>query len=82
MISRHITLSTQQGMVTELELMGQGFGPGEQYILRYHQTAPNSTDRLEMVIPEAPSAPWSGFRYRNNEISVLMVRQGPAAAKA
>ena len=82
MTTRHITVSTQQGMVTELEMMGQGFGPGEQYILRYHQTAANSIGRLEMVIPDPRSADWSGFRYRNNEISLLMVPEGLASAKA
>lgn len=63
-------------------MMGQGFGPGEQYIVRYHQTTPNSTGGLEMAIPDTRSDAWSGFRYRNNEISLLMVRQGLASAEA
>ena len=69
-------------MVTELESMGQGFGPGEQYVLRYHQTTQDSSDRLVMIIPDTRSTTWSGFRYRNNELSVLMAHEGPASAKA
>lgn len=61
--------------------MGQGFGPGDQYILRYHQ-APNPTGRLDMAILDARSAAWSGFRYRHSEISILMVLEGPDSAKA
>jgi hypothetical protein len=76
MTTRHITVSTQQGMVTELELIGQGFGAGERYILRYHKTPSDSGDHLEMSIPDATSSPWSGFRYRNSEISVLLLRDG------
>jgi hypothetical protein len=79
---RHIIVSTQQGMVTELESIGNGFGPGERYILRYHRTTPNSTVRLEMNVPEAPSLAWSGFCYRNNEISMLLLRQGRSSAAA
>jgi hypothetical protein len=66
-------------MVTELELIGQGFGAGERYILRYHKTPSNSADRLEMSIPDAASA-WSGFRYRDNEISVLLLHEGGTIA--
>jgi len=76
MTTRHITVSTQQGMVTELELIGQGFGAGERYILRYHKTPSNLADRLEMSIPDAASASWSGFRYRNHELSVLLLHEG------
>ena len=81
MMTRHITLSTQQGMVTELELMGNGLGPNERYVLRYHRKTPTSSLRLEMRIPTA-SASWSGFCYRNNEISMLLLRQGRPSAGA
>jgi len=67
-------------MVTELELIGQGFGAGERYILRYHKTPSDPTGRLEMNIPNAASSPWSGFRYRHNEISVLLPREGGSFA--
>ena len=80
MTARHITVSTQQGMVTELELIGQGFGAGERYIVRYHKSPSGSADRLEMNIPDATSSPWSGFRYRNNEISVLLPLEGGSFA--
>jgi hypothetical protein len=81
MTTRHITVSTQQGMVTELELIGQGFGAGERYILRYHKTPSDSSDRLEVSIPDATSSPWYGFRYRNNEMSVLLLRDGGSFAE-
>jgi hypothetical protein len=80
MTTRHITLSAQKGMVTELELMGPGFGPGEKYMLRYHQTASDSSQVLEITVPD-PESPWSGFRYRNDEVSILLL-QGPAAGTA
>ncbi len=79
MTTRHITLSKQQGMVTELELMGEGFGPGQQYMLRYHKTASASTD---VYIPDVRKSLWSGFRYRNNEVSILLLRQGRSSAAA
>jgi hypothetical protein len=82
MTTRHITVSTQQGIVTELELIGQGFGPGERYILRYHKTAPYSANRLEMSLPDVAWRQLSGFCYRSNEISVLLLRQGRPSAVA
>ncbi len=69
-------------MVTELELTGQGFGAGQRYMLRYHKTASVSANSFDITIPEAASASWSGFRYRNNEISVLLLRQGRSSAAA
>jgi hypothetical protein len=74
MTTRHITLSTQQGMVTELELTG--FGAGENYVLRCHRTSSASANGLDESIPGVTLWPWSGFRYRNNEISVLMPLEG------
>jgi hypothetical protein len=81
-MTRHITVSTQEGMVTELELTGQGFGSGQTYMLRYHKTATASASSFEISVPEASSASWSGFRYRNNEVSVLLLRQGRSSAAA
>lgn len=80
MTTRHITVSAQEGMVTELEVMGEGFGPGQRYMLRYHRTA--GTSVFDLSIPDARSASWSGFRYRNNEVSVLLLRQGRSSAAA
>ena len=79
MTTRHITLSTQRGMVTELELLGEGFGPSQRYMLRYHKTASASTEAL---IPDGHAALCSGFRYRNNEVSILLLRQGRSSAAA
>ena len=75
MTTRHITVSAQEGMITELELMGEGFGPGERYMLRYHQTESNSSQIFDVTVPDERST-WSGFRYRNDEVSVLVQRQG------
>ena len=69
-------------MVTELELTGRGFGAGQTYMLRYHKTASINGNGFEITIPEAASASWSGFRYRNNEVSVLLLRQGRSSAAA
>ncbi len=81
MTTRHITLSAQDGMVTELELMGKAFGPGERYILRYHRSDEAQSKILDMSLPET-SMSWSGFRYRNTEVSILLLRQGRSSAAA
>jgi hypothetical protein len=75
MRNRHITLSKQQGMITELELIGAGFRAGERYLLRYHKPGSDSTNGFDFGLPDLSSVSWSGFRYRNNEISILMERQ-------
>ena len=82
MSMRHITLSRQQGMITELELMGQGFGAGERYMLRYHKSSADSNGALDLGAADLRSASWMGFRYRNDEISVLLQRQGRSSAAA
>ena len=69
-------------MITELELMGQGFGAGEQYMLRYHRSATDSDNAFDFGVADLPSASWMGFRYRNDEISVLLQRQGRSSAAA
>ena len=76
MKARHITLSKQQGMITELELMGQGFGAGETYMLRYHKSTSDSSNAFDFGVADFRSLSWSGFRYRNEEVSVLVQRQG------
>src|SRR3954466_10588399 len=44
---RHITVSTQRGMVTELELMGGSLATGERYMVRYHKSGPNSPNPFD-----------------------------------
>jgi hypothetical protein len=51
--------------------MGQGFGPGERYLLRYHRSESNSSPIFDVTVPDAGST-WSGFRYRKDEVSVLV----------
>jgi hypothetical protein len=82
MKTRHITVSKQQGMITELELMGAGFAAGERYMLRYHQTESRSTNALDFSVPDLRGAIWTGFRYRDDQISVLLQRQGRSSAAA
>jgi hypothetical protein len=82
MKTRHITLSKQQGMITELELMGAGFGKGERYMLRYHRPIAAPTDAFNFDASNLPEAVWTGFRYRDDQISVLLQRQGRSSAAA
>jgi hypothetical protein len=67
---KHITVSTQKGVVTELEVTGKGIF--QRYVLRYHEN-PLATGNWDMSISGNQPATWSGFRYRNNEVSVLLV---------
>jgi len=82
MRTRHITLSKQQGMITELELMGQGFGAGERYMLRYHKSSSNSENAFDLNVADLGSISWMGFRYRNDEMSVVLERQGRPTSAA
>jgi hypothetical protein len=82
MRTRHITLSKQQGMITELELMDAGFAAGEQYILRYRMPAPDEANVFDLGNPDFRSVLWIGFRYREDQISVLLERQGQSSAEA
>lgn len=68
-------------MVTELEMMGAKFAGGERYLLRYHQTAGAERKIFDMSVPDA-SMSWSGFRYRDNQVSILLLRQGRSLAAA
>ena len=81
-MTRHITVSTQEGVVTELELTGHDLGSGEWYVLRCHQAASASANSFDIPVPEPSSASWSGFRYRNNEVSILLQRQGRSSTAA
>ena len=76
-MTRHITVSAVKGMVTELEVMGQGFGPSHRYILRYHKSASAPEVALDMSIPDAQECEsWTGFHYKDNQLSVLLLREG------
>ena len=66
-------------MVTELELMGNVSGPGERYVLRCHKPRGAEGMGLDVGVPNA-SMSWSGFRYRNTEVSILLLRRERSAA--
>jgi len=82
MRARHITVSKQQGMITELEMMGKGFGPGEKYTLRYHKSESDSANALDFGGEDPRSISWTGFRYRNDEVSVVLQRLEPSFSPA
>jgi hypothetical protein len=69
-------------MITELELMGQGFGAGERYMLRYHKSNSDAANALDFGVADLRSVSWMGFCYRNDEVSILLQRQGPSSAVA
>ncbi|HYR42748.1 MAG TPA: hypothetical protein VER98_06985 [Terriglobia bacterium] len=75
MRTRHITLSKQQGMITELELISTEFDSAERYMLRYHKPATSSTNVFDFGVSNPRSVSWTGFLYRNNQVSVLLQRQ-------
>ena len=81
MRTRHITLSKQQGMITELELIGKGFAAGEKYMLRYHRSAA-APEKFDFAIPDLRARIWTGFRYRDDQVSVLLQREGQPSAAA
>ena len=82
MRTRHITLSKQQGMITELELVGGGLDAGDRYMLRYQMPASDSVNVFDVGNPDLRSVSWTGFRYRDEQISVLLQRQGQSSAEA
>ena len=55
---RHIILSHQGGIVTELELTGEAPGAADIYIIRYHAASHDATKVLD-------AGSWIGFRYRD-----------------
>jgi len=69
-------------MITELELMGAGFGKGERYMLRYHRPIATTTDALDFAASNQPGIIWTGFQYREDQISVLLQRQGQSSGAA
>ena len=82
-MTRHITVSAVKGMVTELEVMGQGFGPSHRYILRFHKSGSAAEVALDMSIPEPEECEsWTGFHYKDNQLSVLLLRQGRSSEVA
>ncbi len=68
-------------MVTELEIVGASFGPGERYVLRYHRSHDAEHHVLAVGMQDA-SVSWNGFRYRDNEVSILLLRQGRPSTAA
>jgi hypothetical protein len=63
-------------MITELELMGTGFAKGEQYMLRYHRPQSSTKDAFDFSASNLPGVIWTGFRYREDQVSVLLGRRG------
>ena len=61
-ISRHIMLSSLQGMVTEVERIGAA--AGDCYVLRYHKGSVDTGMILNVGQP-ADSMSWIGFRFRD-----------------
>ncbi len=63
---RHIILSNQGGIITELELTSEapGSGPADVYIIRYHNATRDATKVLE-------AGYWIGFRYRDSHWSFV-----------
>ena len=69
-------------MITELELMGAGFAKGERYMLRYHRPMASTKDAFDFGASNLPGVIWTGFRYRDDQVSVLLQRQGRSSAAA
>ena len=68
-------------MITELELVGSGFAAGEQYMLRYRTSGSDSAVGFDFGSPDFRSLSWIGFRYSDDQISVLLERQGQSSAE-
>jgi hypothetical protein len=73
--TRHVTLSTERGMVTELEMSNPGFAAGGQYLLRYHKSDKPGEVILDISTNDAAS--WVGFRYRNTQWSFIKFAAKP-----
>jgi hypothetical protein len=62
--SRHIILSTMDGMVTEMERVQGPVGSPDKYIVRLHKAT--ETDEMILHVGEpSDQTPWTGFRYKN-----------------
>src|SRR5205823_8044428 len=59
-----------------LPILGSGFAAGEQYMLRYRTRGSDSANGFDFGSPDFRSVLWRGFRYRDDQISVLLERQG------
>ena len=68
-------MSTERGMVTELEMRNATHAAGGQYILRYHKTDKGTDAVLEMSSPDAAS--WTGFRYHDTQWSFVRFAAKP-----
>src|SRR5207244_11795428 len=55
-VARHITLSTNRGLVTELELVGAP--AGDIYLIRYRNASEGASKLFD-------SGSWIGFRYHD-----------------
>ena len=61
---RHVMLSSLNGVITEVELVGATSGSGSCYVLRYHK-ASGDTGVLLHVGEPSDSMSWTGFRFRD-----------------
>ena len=73
--TRHVTLSSERGMITELEMDNAGFAAGGQYLLRYHKSDKAGEAILDITTNDASS--WIGFRYRDTQWSFIKFAAKP-----
>ena len=73
--TRHVTLSRERGMITELEVGNAGFAAGGQYLLRYHKSDRPGDTILNISTNDAAS--WIGFRYRDTQWSFIKFAAKP-----
>jgi len=73
--TRHVTLSSERGMITELEMGNAGFAAGGQYLLRYHKSDKAREAILDITTNDAAS--WIGFRYRDTQWSFIKFAAKP-----
>ena len=68
--SRHITLSSRKGLVTELERIGTNDGREERFILRCHKTSDTSCSVVSAGAPSGQVS-WTGFRFHESHWSLI-----------
>ncbi len=73
--ARHVTLSSQRGMVTELEMGGDAYAAGGPYVLRYHKSDNAKAALLDIHTTDAAS--WTGFRYHDAQWSFVKFAAKP-----
>ena len=66
---RHITLSRQAGVTTELEMLGTAIGQYDRYVVRSQKALNAGAEILKLGFPDTKS--WIGFQYREGEWSFL-----------